>query len=124
MSLLYKIRNFDASFGQILVQYYLEDNSFNFESTIDLPVKDGKYPEGDELSNLINNLAPNWHFERINTIKTGVSNSSLIDNLVEPYPVVNFNPAVAADIESLTDEELQLRAAKLVLEKLENPNNN
>jgi hypothetical protein len=85
MSLLYKIRNFNSDFGQITVQYYSEDNQFNFETAIDLPVNNNMYPVGEELSNLINGLAPTWHYDRTTSIRSGVINASAIENLVEPY---------------------------------------
>jgi len=120
MSLLYKIRNFDPSFGQILVHFYSEDNSFNYEMAIDLPIKDGKYPEGDELSNIINNLAPNFNFERTSIINNGITNTSVIQSLVEPYPV-NVPETIEDTYDG--DEPLQVRVARQVLEQYENQNN-
>jgi hypothetical protein len=88
MALNYKIRRFDANFGQISVEYFSEDGSYKQEYAIDLPIKDDNtYPVGDELLALIVSMAPTWHYERTQKIHAGVSNSAAIQNLVEPHPV-------------------------------------
>jgi hypothetical protein len=78
----YKIRQFDKTNGQILVE---------FESlpivAIDLPVVDGKYPEGSELDSIIQGFFPSWIIERKQILSQGVSNEAYIESLVEPLPV-------------------------------------
>jgi hypothetical protein len=87
MSLQYKIRRFNPNFGQIGVEYYTADGLYSQEFSIDLPIKDDNtYPVGEELSALIISLAPTWHYERVVKVLAGVSNSSAIEGLVEPYP--------------------------------------
>jgi hypothetical protein len=88
MSLQYKIRSFNAAFGQILVEYYSANEQYSQAFSLDLPIKDDNtYPVGDELSALIVSMAPTWHYERTQKVSAGVSNSAAIQSLVEPYPV-------------------------------------
>ena len=87
MSLLYKIRSFNAAFGQISIEYYSANGQYSQEFALDLPVKDDNtYPVGDELSALIISMSPTWHYERTQKVLAGVSNSAVIQSLVEPYP--------------------------------------
>jgi hypothetical protein len=87
MSLQYKIRNFNAAFGQISIEYYSANGQYSQEFALDLPIKDDNtYPVGDELSALIMSTAPTWHYERTQKVLAGVSNSAAIQSLVEPYP--------------------------------------
>jgi hypothetical protein len=88
MALNYKIRKFDANFGQISVEYFSEDGLYKQEYAIDLPIKsDNTYPIGAELEAVINGVAPTWNYERTQKISAGVINSAAIQNLVEPHPI-------------------------------------
>jgi hypothetical protein len=93
MSLNYKIRKFDVNFGQISVEYFSEDGLYKQEYAIDLPIKsDNTYPIGNELEEIINGMAPIWHYERIQKVLAGVSNSDSIQSLVEPHPILEPDP--------------------------------
>lgn len=95
MSLQYKIRSFNAAFGQILVEYYSANEQYSQAFSLDLPIKDDNtYPVGDELSALIVSMAPTWHYERTQKVSAGVSNSAVIESLVEPYPQPEPEPEV------------------------------
>jgi hypothetical protein len=101
MALNYKIRKFDIDFGQISVEYFSDDGLYSQEYSIDLPIKsDNTYPIGVELEEIINNVAPNFNYDRIIKINAGVSNASDIQNLVEPYPV----PTPVQQIEEPSEE--------------------
>ena len=69
MALNYKIRKFDINFGQISVEYFSDDGLYSQEYSIDLPIKsDNTYPIGSELAEVINGVAPTWHYERIQKV--------------------------------------------------------
>lgn len=85
----YTIRSFDKLNGQILVEF---ENLPTF--AIDLPIIDGKYPEGEDLENIIQGYAPIWLIERKQTLNQGISNEGYIESLVVPFaPPVVQQPA-------------------------------
>lgn len=81
MSIEYKIRGFDQSSGTITVEFA----DFPLFS-IDLPINDGRYPEGEELDGYIKGFLPVWLLERKQVIQSGITNASSIASLVEPLP--------------------------------------
>ena len=75
----YIIREFNAQFGQIVVEW--RDQKI----AIDLPIKENNtYPVGEELDNIIQSALPVWHYERIDRIALGVNNAKEIAALVAP----------------------------------------
>lgn len=97
MSKPYKIRAFDKTTAQVIVEY---ETLAPF--AIDLMLKDdGSLPTGDELDAHIRNFLPTWHFERLEKISSGLKESDInaIEALVEPVPVV-----------PLTNEQLESQA--------------
>jgi hypothetical protein len=69
-ALIYKIVNFIESTGQIEIECEGMQGKF----AIDLPIDNGKYPEGDQLDNYIRGFIPTWLIERSQKIKSGVNN--------------------------------------------------
>jgi hypothetical protein len=76
----YIIRSFDAVNGSIVVDY--QGVVFN----LDLPVENGRYPEGAELDAHITMYLPVWVIERKNLLAQGVENEASIASLVQPFP--------------------------------------
>lgn len=81
MDISYKIRAFNKVTGSIVVEF---ENFAPFN--IDLPLNDGKYPEGQELDQYIRGFLPIEFVKRIQTIAQGVENETSIESLVEPWP--------------------------------------
>lgn len=81
MEITYKIRAFNKVTGSIVVEFQ------NFAPfNIDLPLVDGKYPEGQELDQYIRGFLPIEFVQRMQAIAQGVKNETTIENLVEPWP--------------------------------------
>jgi len=80
-NITYKIRFFNQATGSIVVEFS-EFPPFN----IDLPLVDGKYPEGAALDEYIKGFLPIEFIERKKIIQQGVENASAIAALVEPFP--------------------------------------
>jgi hypothetical protein len=76
----YIIRSFNELNGSILVDY--QGVVFN----LDLPIENGKYPEGAELDAHITMYLPVWAIERKNLLAQGVENKTSIASLVQPFP--------------------------------------
>jgi hypothetical protein len=81
MDLTYKIRVFNESTGSIVVEFQ-DFAPFN----IDLPLVDGKYPEGQALDEFIRGFLPIEFVQRKQIISQGIENASNIAALVEPWP--------------------------------------
>lgn len=115
----YKIESFDEKLGQIVVEF--DDG---IRTAIDLPLTDlHKYPEGEELKNLINSYYPVWHIERMKLLANGISNAEYIRNsvLVKEETIVDDIPAVKQDLPLTLNEseEMQMNAFReIVLEIL------
>lgn len=108
----YIIRNYDAATGSILVEF-TGYGTWN----IDLPIVDGKHPEGADLESYIQGFAPVHIAERDTAIKTGISNASVIQALVQPYPA---QPTQATQPMSNPDAELQTKIEAIVTQVLQN----
>jgi hypothetical protein len=74
----YRIISFDEQSGQIQI----EVDELPQRLVIDLPIEDGKYPEGDILDNYIRGFIPVWTITRKERIKKGIKNSDYIKSLV------------------------------------------
>lgn len=95
----YIIREFNESFGQIVVEY--RDQKI----AIDLPIKDDNtYPVGEELDATIRSMLPIWHYERIDRIASGVSNKAEIAALVVPYPEPVIEPTITIEATNTPNE--------------------
>ena len=77
----YVIRNFNATNGQMTVEY---DDKWIY--SIDLPIEDGAFPVGERLEEIIQGAAPTWLAERQNKLATTPANASAIQALVQPFP--------------------------------------
>lgn len=75
----YIIRDFDESFGQLIIEY--GDTTFAFDIPID---ENNNYIIGDALDEQIKLFLPVWHVERKNKILNGVGNVNIIRSLVQP----------------------------------------
>jgi hypothetical protein len=92
----YKIRGFNASTGQVIVQY--EDLA---PCAIDLAVdENGKVPEGEALDKAIRDFMPVWHFQRQEQLANGISNADAVAALVEPLP-----PPPEPDLEDVARQQ-------------------
>lgn len=92
----YKIIGFNERLGQIGVM--CEHRTF----CVDLPIKDGAFPVGEELDKLIQDFIPVWAFERDRLLANGVSNADEIHALVE-------QPNEPLPAETPTPDQLALR---------------
>jgi len=112
MSIEYKIRKFDESTGQIIVQY--KDLA---PISIDLPIDEqGNIPINENLDKHIQSYLPVWHFARIEKLKLGLKSEQInyIKSLVEALP----EPTVIEEIvENNVDKREQDKA--IIVEVLE-----
>lgn len=90
----YVIRSFDPNTGSVVVDF---ENVGRYN--IDLPIENGKYPEGDALDTYIMHHAPTWVIERANQLKAGVENAAYIASLVVSEPQVTPTEAQTPDID-------------------------
>jgi hypothetical protein len=93
-SMSYKIVNFWPETGQIEIECL----GYNERISINLPIDNGKYPEGDDLDIYIRGFVPTWLVDRNKLINAGVSNINEIQKLVDnstkneaEYQKRNFN---------------------------------
>jgi hypothetical protein len=77
-SIGYTIRSFDSTTGEIYVEF-----AGGPTFPIPLPIKDGLYPEGDELDALIKTYTPVAFYARVDQV-TVVQNADSISALVVP----------------------------------------
>lgn len=77
-AMVYEIARFIPETGQIVVKCEGLDQPL----VIDLPVDNGRYPEGDDLDIYIRGFIPVWLIERAQNIKRGIFNAGAIANLV------------------------------------------
>jgi hypothetical protein len=110
----YIIRNFNASIGQLTVEYA---NKWTY--AVDLPIENGAYPVGDRLEEIIQGVAPVWQLEREAMLATTPANADVIQALVQPLPVIaeqNTNTlsetALDSDIEFIKDVVNEVLTAK------------
>lgn len=90
----YKVVEFLEEQGQILVIY----ENLNYPVSIDLyPKEDGLYPVGEELDQIIRNMAPITLINRQIAISNGVANASEIQQMVIPVEKEE-TPANALDL--------------------------
>jgi hypothetical protein len=80
-NITYKIRFFNQATGSIVVEFQ-DFAPFN----IDLPLVDGKYPEGQALDEYIKGFLPIEFVQRKQIIAQGIENAANIAALVEPWP--------------------------------------
>lgn len=78
MDLDYTITEFYEQDGQIVVLCNKTGQSF----AIDLPIDNGKFPEGADLDIYIRGFLPSWVTERAVELQTGVTNGDSIRNLI------------------------------------------
>jgi len=78
----YKIINFDESRGSIVIKYSEEFSPIG----IDIPINNNKYMVGEDLDTYIKNFIPVSYMNRLNLIKSGISNAQEIQALVEEEP--------------------------------------
>jgi hypothetical protein len=74
----YEIVDFNESAGQITV--YCIDLGQKY--SIDLPVDNNRYPQGDDLDLYIRGYFPSWFTERADIIKSGIENVDYIKGLI------------------------------------------
>ena len=99
MSTNYKIRSFNQTTGSIVVEF-MDFPLFN----VDLPVENGRYPEGEVLDTYIRGFLPIWVVERKQVIQAGISNAEAIAALVEPLPIeTNEEQAVSEETQAAVD---------------------
>jgi hypothetical protein len=100
----YKIINFDKTRGSIVIKYSEEFSPMG----IDIPINDNKYIIGEELDTFIKGFIPVNYMNRLNLIKSGVSNAQEIQALVEEEPT---------KIASIDEEKIKLEKQYAVWEE-------
>ena len=115
MAVNYTIRGFDENNGSITVEFH-DLGTWS----LDLPVENGKYPEGEALETFIQGFYPSWVIERKQTLNAGISNAESIKALVNPLPVQD-NPVVFAEdlanIQMWNDVDFERKLADPSLKK-------
>lgn len=106
----YIIRNYDAGTNSILVEF-TGYGAWN----IDLPIVDGKIPEGEELEQCIQSFAPTYIAERQAQIAAGITNTDSITSRVVPYP-----PQPVPVLPTMSDEVLNAKLTALITQVLQN----
>lgn len=86
MNIDYRIENFHERTGSIQVRYFNTVLPDGVVFSINLPLTDGRYPQGDALDRLIRGYAPRDIFERAESIR-----------LQAPAPPVGVNPSAVTD---------------------------
>lgn len=88
----YKIKQFDQSTGQIVVEFLLIDG---VEIAIDLPIDENRcVPTGDALDTYIKGFLPYGAVQRKQALAGGIANASELMALFEPpSPPVDENLA-------------------------------
>lgn len=87
----YKITKFDASTGQIIVEYGPKLDTM----VIDIPIVDGLFMAGEELTKYIENIIPTWHFERLAQLEAGIPNADAVAQMVQSPTVQPQTPAIS-----------------------------
>jgi hypothetical protein len=100
----YKIINFDKTRGSIVIKYSEEFSPMG----IDIPINDNKYIIGEELDTFIKGFIPVNYMNRLNLIKSGISNAQEIQALVEEEPT---------KIASIDEEKIKLEKQYAVWEE-------
>lgn len=78
----YSIIGFNKDMGQLLVRFHPDMSPV----AVDVPIENGQYITGSALDAYIQGFIPVWHIERLETIKSGISNEASIEALVTPEP--------------------------------------
>ena len=94
----YRIISFDNTTGTIVVAWDYNQQTH----TINLYIEDGAYITGDHLDQYIRGFFPIQHYQRLEQIKSGISNESHIEDLVDttyvPPVVENTNIALTQEL--------------------------
>jgi hypothetical protein len=89
MIIKHEILSFDKTSGSILVRYFSDEFPSGLIYNIDVPVVDGSYVLGDELTSMIEAFKPVGQIERmvlLQTISIPDELSALIPKEPEPTP--------------------------------------
>lgn len=73
----YIVLEFVRKTGQLMVQF----THYHYTLSIDIPIENGRYIEGDALDRYIRGLAPRWNDVRRDTISRGIENEDAIASL-------------------------------------------
>lgn len=90
----YSIIDFIESSGQLIILC----NKTKQKYSIDLPIENGKYPEGIQLDEYIRGFLPSWVIERSQQLQSGISNSDYIKSLVPEKPTENQNKITLEEV--------------------------
>lgn len=88
MQQTYKIVQFNASTGQLVVEWHPDFPRVSIDLPIDV---NNKYPEGQDLETYISGFVPVWELERMEKLKS-VVNTDAILALLPPDAVVIEEP--------------------------------
>lgn len=109
----YKIISANADFGQIEVSYF-EDGKILSTFALDVPIKDGRYLNPQELDAEIMHRAPSWMSER----KLELKNASGFDEilaLVQQVTVEELTPEELANRKMWQQIEFEKKTAKALV---------
>lgn len=96
MQTIYKIINFNAATGQLVVEWHPDFPRV----AIDLPIDDNnQFPTGEALDTYIRGFVPVWELERIEKLKS-VTNADAIAALVQ-------KPSLTTDINTQSFDSSQ-----------------
>jgi hypothetical protein len=118
---IYKILSFDKYTGSLVVQFAENMTPIN----IDVPLNnDNLFITGQELDQYIQGFIPTWHMERLEKLKSGITNANEIENLVAStsetnLPLIPEAPQMTAEELSALQMRMQLaeeqRIAKILV---------
>jgi hypothetical protein len=92
MTIQHEILSFNPLTASILVKYYSTDCSEELIFNIDLPIEDGKFPEPEQIEEIIKFNAPKAQLERLNAVKTVQVPTFLSEKI--PSPVTETEPVI------------------------------
>lgn len=78
-----RIVGLDKTRGQIVVEWSNEDFPEGFTVAVDLPIINGRVPEGEELDAYLRGFCPIAEFERAKALKSSTLDLSHIEAMVE-----------------------------------------
>lgn len=92
MEIKHKIISADATFGQIQVRYYTDENPVGFVYAIDVPIVDGAFISGAVLTAEIESRSPTWALQRISEVATAPGFAAIAQSVEVDHIAPNGSP--------------------------------